>query len=114
VNSKIENFLNAIAPLAKSESDFGEILIISFLESRWNCGDCTKKVRVNDVLKSIKHYSTASLNRKLKQLKDKEVLFFRASSIDERVKLIEKGPNYNEYLAEIGSSIEEDIHAQLH
>lgn len=114
MNSKVENFLNAIAPLAKSESDFGEMLVISFLESIWNCEACDKKVRVNDVLKGIKHYSTASLNRKLKELKTKKVLFFRISSIDERVKYIEKGTNYNEYLAEIGSSIEEDIHAQLH
>jgi len=114
MKSRIENFLNAIAPLAKSESDFGEILVISFLESKWNCLDCTKEVRVNDILKGIKHYSTASLNRKLKQLKNKGVLFFKVSSIDERVKIIEKGPNYNEYLAKIGSYIEEDIHVEHH
>lgn len=114
MKSKIENFLNAIAPLAKSESDFGEMLIISFLESKWNSEASAKKVRVNDVLKGIKHYSIASLNRKLKQLKNKKVLCFKVSSIDERVKFIEKGSAYNEYLAEIGSSIEENIHAQLH
>lgn len=109
MKSKIKNFFNAIAPLTQYESDIGEMLIVSYLESLWVCN---KEVHVNDVVKGIKHYSSASVNRKLKHLKKKKILLFESSPTDERVKIIKKGLHYGDYLLEIESSITNN-HAQL-
>ena len=110
---KIKNFFNAIAPLTQYESDIGEMLIISYLESLWSRESHYKEVHVNDLIKGIKHYSSASINRKLKQLKKKKILSFELSSMDERVRIIKKGLHYNDYLAEIEDSITNN-HAQFH
>ena len=113
MKSKIKNFFNAIAPLTQYESDIGEMLIVSYLESLWTCDNCNKEIHVNDVVKGIKYYSSASTNRKLKQLKKKKILSFELSSMDERVRIIKKGLHYNDYLAEIEDSITNN-HAQFH
>jgi hypothetical protein len=113
MKSKIKNFFNAIAPLTQYESDIGEMLIISYLESLWTCKSCHKEIHVNDLMKGIKHYSSASINRKLKQLKKKKILLFEISLTDERVKIIKKGLHYNDYLGEIESSLTNN-HAQFH
>ena len=112
MKSKIKNFFKAIEPLTQFESDFGEILIISYLESLWSCSNCSE-VHVNDVVKGVKHYSSASINRKLKELKKKKILLFELSVDDERVKIIKKGLHYNDYLEEIESSLINN-HAQFH
>ena len=77
MKSKIRNFFNAIEPLTQYESDIGEMLIISYLETLWSCKSC-KEVHVNDLVKGIKHYSSASINRKLKQLKKKKILLLNS------------------------------------
>ena len=112
MKSKIKNFFNAIAPLTQYESDIGEMLIISYLESLWSRESHYKEVHVNDLIKGIKHYSSASINRKLKQLKKKKILLFESSPTDERVKIIKKGLHYNDYLVEIEDSISNN-HAQF-
>ena len=113
MKSTISNFFNAIAPLTQFESDMGEMLIISYLESIWSCKTCHREIHVNDVAKGIKHYSSASIHRKLKQLKKKKILLFELSPSDERVKIIKKGLHYNDYLAEIESHVSNN-HAQFH
>ena len=113
MKSKIRNFFNAIAPLTQYKSDIREMLIVSYLESLWTCNSCHKEVHVNDVINGIKHCSAASINRKLKNLKKKKILLFESSLTDERVKIIKKGFHYNDYLAEIESSIT-NSHAQFH
>ena len=112
MKSEIRNFFNAIAPLTQYESSIGEMLIISYLESLWTCNTC-KEVHVNDVVKGIKHYSSASIHRKLRQLKKKKILLFELSPTDERVRIIKKGLHYNDYLDEIESSLTNN-HAQFH
>ena len=89
------------------------MLIISYLESLWACGECHTEVHVNDLVKGVKHLSSASVNRKLKQLKKRKILFFELSPIDERVRIIKKGLHYNDYLKEIESSLA-NSHAQFH
>jgi hypothetical protein len=113
MKSKIRNFFNAIAPLTQYKSDIGEMLIVSYLESLWFCNDCHKEVHVNDLVKGIKHYSSASINRKLKKLKKKKILLFELCPNDERVKIIKKGLHYNDYLAEIEDSIT-NSHVEFH
>mgnify|MGYP003997679345 CR=1 FL=1 len=105
MKSKIRNFFDAIAPLTQYESDIGEMLVVSYIESFWSCNNCHKEIHVNDVAKCIKHYSSASIHRKLKELKKKKILLFELSPTDERVKIIKKGLHYNDYLVEIESSI---------
>ena len=109
MNNKMINFLNSIAPLTQSEADLGELLIISFVESAWAQD---KKIHVNDVLRGVKNFSTASLNRKLRKLREKKILSFESGSTDERVKFIKKGSNYSDYLDQI-DFIEPKNHAQL-
>ena len=109
MKTKINNFLNAIAPLAQTKSDLGELLVMSYLESKWVDN---KEVTVSDLLVGIKQYSSASLNRKLKQLKDKKILSVEINADDERVKIIKKGLNYDDYLDEISKSMPND-NAQL-
>ena len=109
MNYKMVNFLNSIAPLTQSEVDLGELLIISFVESAWSQN---KKLQVNDVLIGVKNYSSASINRRLKKLREKKVLSFESSPTDERVKFIKKGLNYLDYLDEI-DFIAPNNHAQL-
>ena len=109
MNNKMVNFLNSIAPLTQSDADLGELLIISFVESAWAQD---KKIHVNDVLKGVKNFSSASLNRKLRKLREKKILSFVSSPTDERVRLIKKGLNYSDYLDEI-DFIAPNNHAQL-
>jgi len=111
MKTEMKNFLTAIAPLAKSQADIGEMIIISYLESLWGCDTCSNEVHVNDLLKGINHYSTASINRKLKQLKKNKVLSFEVSSEDERVKIIKKGIHYDDYLKDIEESLPFNNHA---
>jgi len=113
MKSKIRNFFDAIAPLTQYESDIGEMLVVSYLESFWSCNNGNKEIHVNDVAKGIKHYSSASIHRKLKQLKKKKILLFELSPTDERVRIIKKGLHYNDYLGEIESSLINN-HAQFH
>ena len=98
----IQNFLNAIAPLSSKKKDLGEMLIISFLESQWSNGQTTQ---VNDVLNNIKSISSASINRKLKNLKMNHVLSFNADINDERIKIISKGKNFDTYIKDLEKCI---------
>jgi hypothetical protein len=98
----IQNFLNAIAPLSSKKKDLGEILVISFLESQWKNGQTTQ---VNDVLNNIKSISSASINRKLKNLKKNHVLSFNTDIDDERIKIISKGKNFNTYIKDLEKCI---------
>jgi hypothetical protein len=109
MNYKMVNFLNSIAPLTQSDTDLGELLIISFVESAWAQD---KHIHVNDVLHGVKNFSSASLNRKLRKLREKKILSFVASPTDERVRFIKKGLNYSDYLDEI-DFIAPNNHAQL-
>ena len=109
MNNKMINFLNSIAPLTQSDADLGELLIISFVESAWAQN---KNIHVNDVLQGVKNFSSASLNRKLRRLREKKILSFESSTNDERVKFIKKGSNYSDYLDQI-DFIEPNNHAQL-
>ncbi len=94
----IQNFLNAIAPLTSKKKDLGEIFIISYLESQWSNG---QTAQVNHVLNNIKSISSASINRKLKNLKKNHVLSFNADINDERIKIISKGKNFNTYIKDL-------------
>ena len=100
--TKVTNFFNAIAPLTQFKYDLGEVLIIAFLEYKWKE---QKEVNVNDLLHGIKFLSTASVNRKIRQLKDKKILSSFPSARDERLKVIKQGENYHDYLGEIESQI---------
>lgn len=102
---KISNLLEALAPLTAKKVDLGEMIILSFLSREWLQN---KKVMVNDVIDNVKQYSTASINRKLKNLKISEVLFFSADPNDERVKIISQGKNYDSYLDQISQEIQKN------
>ena len=58
-------------------------------------GKIDKKIQVNDVLHGVKNFSSASLNRKLRKLREKKILSFESSPTDERVRFIKKGLNYS-------------------
>ena len=102
---KISNLLEALAPLTAKKVDLGEMIILSFLKREWIQNN---KVIVNDVLDNVKQYSTASINRKLKNLKKSEVLLFSSDPCDERVKIISKGKNYADYLNQISREIQKN------
>lgn len=102
---KISNLLEALAPLTAKKVDLGEMIILSFLTKQWLQNN---KVRVNDVLDNVMQYSTASLNRKLKNLKKIKVLLFSPDPDDERVKIISKGKNYDDYLDQISGEIQKN------
>jgi len=92
---RIKNLLDAIAPLSTKKVDMGEVMIVSFLQSQWQIN---QQVQVNDVLDNVKHLSTASTNRKLKQLKKAKVLAFINSESDARIKFISKGLMFDSYV----------------
>lgn len=92
---RIKNLLDGIAPLSTKKVDMGEVMIVSFLQSQWQIN---QQVQVNDVLDNVKHLSTASTNRKLKQLKKAKVLTFINSESDARIKFIDKGIKFDSYL----------------
>tara|TARA_B100000035_G_scaffold313034_1_gene325810 strand:+ start:314 stop:643 length:330 start_codon:yes stop_codon:yes gene_type:complete len=100
MKAKVKNFLKAITSLSESESDIGEMIVVSYIERLWASKEFDE-VHVSDILSSINNYSSSSINRKLKQLKKKKVLLFEVSSIDERLKIIKKGLNYNDYIEKI-------------
>jgi len=106
---KVTNFFNAIAPLTQFKFDLGEVLIIAFLEQK-KMSD--KEVTVHDVLNGVSFLSTASINRKLKQLKNKKILSFSPSHNDERFKIIKPGAEYNDYLFEIDNLITNNNHVK--
>ena len=105
---KINHLLSALAPLSQKKLDLGEVLILSFLQTQWASG-CD--IKVNDVLDKVSALSTASLNRKLKNLKKSNVLIFKALAADERVKIIEPGPKYFDYLDQLDSLVK--MHEKL-
>lgn len=95
MKQKIKNLLESLAPLSTKKIDMGEVMIVSFLQSQWQTN---QNVQVNDVLDNVKHLSTASINRKLKQLKKVNVLTFINSESDMRIKFIKKGLNFDSYV----------------
>ena len=105
---KINHLLSALAPLSQKKLDMGEVMILSFLQNQWAS---ERNVKVNDVLDEVKSLSTASLNRKLKKLKNSKVLLFKSLATDERVKIIEPGPKYFDYLVELDSLVK--MHEKL-
>ena len=105
---KINHLLSALAPLSQKKLDMGEVMILSFLQSQWMS---ERYIQVNDVLDEVKSLSTASLNRKLKKLKKSNVLIFKALATDERVKIIEPGPKYFDYLDQLDSLVK--MHEKL-
>lgn len=105
---KINHLLSALAPLSQKKLDMGEVIIMSFLQTQWSSG---RDIQVNDVLDEVKSLSSASLNRKLKKLKKSNVLIFKALATDERVKIIEPGPKYFDYLKQLDSLVK--MHEKL-
>tara|TARA_B100000035_G_scaffold313336_1_gene326812 strand:+ start:8778 stop:9113 length:336 start_codon:yes stop_codon:yes gene_type:complete len=96
--TRISNFLNAIAPLAEAKIDFEDVLIIAYLDIKWSQ---KSELRVNNVIQGIKNLSPSTIHRRLKKMKQSDVLDYVNSKDDERVKFIQKGKNYNKYLMEI-------------
>ena len=92
---RIKNLLEAIAPLSTKKIDMGEVMIVSYLQSQWQIN---QNVQVNNVLDNVKHLSTASANRKLKQLRKAKVLAFINSESDARIKFISKGLMFDNYV----------------
>ena len=105
---KINHLLSALAPLTQKKLDMGEVMILSFLQTQWASG---RDIQVNDILDKVSALSTASLNRKLKNLKKSNVLTFKALATDERVKIIEPGPKYFDYLDQLDSLVK--MHEKL-
>jgi DNA-binding PadR family transcriptional regulator len=108
IKYKINHLLNALAPLSQRKIDMGEVIVLSFLQAQWMSG---LDIRVNDVLDEVAALSSASLNRKLKNLKKKNVLTYKALKTDERVKIIEPGPKYYDYLELLDSLVK--MHEKL-
>ena len=100
---RIKNLLEAIAPLSTKKVDMGEVMIVSFLQSQWQIN---QQVQVNDVLDNVTYLSTASTNRKLKQLKKAKVLAFINSESDARIKFISKGLMFDSYVETLEDIIE--------
>jgi len=109
MKNKIKNLLEALTPLSTKKIDMGEVMIVSYLQSRWQIN---QQVQVNDVLNNVKHLSTASTNRKLKQLKKAKVLAFMNSEFDARIKYITKGPVFDNFIQMLEKII--DGHEQRH
>ena len=105
---KINHLLSALAPLSQKKLDMGDVMILSFMQSQWLSG---RDIQVNDVLDEVKSLSSASLNRKLKNLKKSNVLTFKALATDERIKIIEPGPQYFDYLDQLDSLVK--MHEKL-
>ena len=102
MKEKINNLLEALAPLSTKKLDMGEMMIMAFLQSQWQLN---QQVQVNDVLNNVQHLSTASVNRKLKHLKKSKILFFQAHSSDARIKIIIKGNKFVDYINALDSLI---------
>ena len=100
---RIKNLLEAIAPLSTKKIDMGEVMIVSYLQSQWQIN---QQVQVNDVLNNVKHLSTASTNRKLKQLRKAKVLAFINGESDARIKFINKGLMFDSYVGTLEDIID--------
>lgn len=103
MKNKIKNLLEALAPLSTKKIDMGEVMIVSYLQSQWQIN---QQVQVNDVLNNVKHLSTASTNRKLKQLRKAKVLAFMNSEFDARIKYISKGLMFDSYVETLENIID--------
>ena len=95
---RIINFLEAIAPLAKAPIDLENVLIISFLESYWNR---KKNIQVNDIIDGISNLSASTIHRRLRKFRQTKVLIHSSTEQDNRIKYIEKGPHYENFLNQI-------------
>jgi hypothetical protein len=95
MTDRLINFLEAIAPLAKSSLELEDIVIICFLENQWNN---KKQVKVNDIVNGISNISASNIHRRLKKLRKQAVLYHQTSENDWRVKFILKGENYQKNL----------------
>ena len=102
-------FFPSLAPFPPSAAALGALFLLSSVSPAWAQAHT---IHVNDVLKGVKNFSSASLNRKLRKLREKKILSFVSSPTDERVRFIRKGLNYSDYLDEI-DFIAPNNHAQL-
>ena len=97
-NANISNFFQAIAPLAKSEIELEDVLIISFLENVWKKQGA---VQVNDVIHGITNLSPSTINRRLRKMKLNQTLQYRINEENQRVHFIEKGNQYKQTLKKL-------------
>ena len=93
MNDQIHNFFQAIAPLAKSEIELEDVLIISFLENAWKEQDT---VQVNDVIHGITNLSPSTIHRRLRKMKLNQTLQYRINEENQRARFIEKGNQYEQ------------------
>ena len=98
MGTRIINFLEAIAPLAKTPINLENVLIISFLESYWNQ---KKNIQVNDIIDGISNLSASTVHRRLRKFRETKVLIHISTEQDNRIKYIEKGPQYENFLNQI-------------
>ena len=98
MNASINNFFQAIAPLAKSEVELEDVLIISFLESAWKQQN---HVQVNDVIHGITNLSASTIHRRLRKMKLNQTLQYRIKESNQRVRIIEKGNQYEQTLKKL-------------
>ena len=103
----INNFFQAIAPLAKSEVELEDVLIISFLENAWKQQN---HVQVNDVIHGITNLSPSTIHRRLRKMKLNLTLQYRINESNQRVRIIEKGNQYEQTLKKLEQVI---AHANL-
>jgi len=97
-NANISNFFQAIAPLAKSEIELEDVLIISFLENAWKKQGA---VQVNDVIHGITNLSPSTIHRRLRKMKLNQTLQYRINEENHRVRFIEKGNQYEQTLKKL-------------
>jgi len=97
-NVNISNFFQAIAPLAKSEIELEDVLIISFLENAWKKQGA---VQVNDVIHGITNLSPSTIHRRLRKMKLNQTLQYRINEENHRVRIIEKGNQYEQTLKKL-------------
>ena len=106
-NANISNFFQAIAPLAKSEIELEDVLIISFLENAWKKQGA---VQVNDVIHGITNLSPSTIHRRLRKMKLNQTLQYRINEENHRVRFIEKGNQYESTLKKLQQIV---AHAHL-
>lgn len=108
MTSKIHNFFNAIAPLAQSDFELEDLLIISLLENAWRR---KKQIQVNDIVQTITNLSASTIHRRLRKMKINKTLQYVINEENQRVRFITRGTRY-EYTLKKLNKVFSDVHIQ--
>ena len=99
---RIENLFNALAPLSSLNASINEIAVVAFISRKFLDKE---DVILSSIYNHFSKLSHSTVFRVLKNLEKNQVIMIKKNTHDERKKNIVAGKNYDQYIADLQSSL---------